>query len=157
MNGKIVGGIIVVSALAVGILVYWTQIYAYYTEVAADGAQITLVNVATGAPEPILISDFKGIDGESSPIRYRACFTTPLSEATLSETYVIYDHPTPLTTPGWFDCFDAARIGHALETGEALAFLSERNIHDGVDRVVAVFPDGRAYAWQQLNETYQDD
>lgn len=157
MNGKIVGSIIVVSALVVGALIYWIQLYAYYTEVAADGAQITLVNVATGAPEPILIDNFEGIDSDSSPIRYRACFTTPLSEATLSETYVLYDKPTPLTTPGWFDCFDASEIGAALDSGEALAFLSARNIHDGVDRVVAVFPDGRAYAWQQLNEKYQDD
>ena len=32
-----------------------------------------------------------------------------------------------------------------------LAFLSEPDIHPGVDRVVAVFGDGRAYAWHQLN------
>jgi hypothetical protein len=38
------------------------------------------------------------------------------------------------------------------KAGEALAFLSEPNIHPGVDRVVAVFPDGRAFAWHQLNQ-----
>ena len=57
----------------------------------------------------------------------------------------------PLTAPGWFDCFDAVAIGEALEKGEAIAFLSQANIHPGVDRVVAVFPDGRAFAWHQLN------
>ena len=37
------------------------------------------------------------------------------------------------------------------ERGEALAFLSEPLKDYGMDRVVAVFPDGRAYAWHQLN------
>ncbi len=55
-----------------------------------------------------------------------------------------------MTAPGWFDCFDANAIGEALERGEALAFLSQAEIAVGVDRVVAVFPDGRAYAWHQL-------
>jgi hypothetical protein len=157
MNGKIIGSFIVITALVAGVAIYWLQLYAYYTEVSADTAQVTLVNIATGAPEPLLIDNFEGIDAISSPIRYRACFTTAMSEASLSETYLAYDNPTPLTAPGWFDCFDAEAIGEALERGEALAFLSQKNIHDGVDRVVAVFPDGRAYAWQQLNEKYQED
>ena len=50
----------------------------------------------------------------------------------------------------------AAAIGAALETGEAVAFLSQANSHPGVDRVVAVFPDGRAYAWHQLNDSLED-
>ena len=74
----------------------------------------------------------------------------------MTETYAVYDAPTPLTAPGWFDCFDAEAIGTALEAGEAFAFLGQKNIHDGVDRVVAVFPDGRAYAWNQLNEKYSE-
>ena len=45
----------------------------------------------------------------------------------------------------------AARIGEALEKGEAIAFLSQANIAPQIDRVVAVFPDGRAYAWHQLS------
>jgi hypothetical protein len=42
-------------------------------------------------------------------------------------------------------------IGAALETGQALAFLSTRDVTWGVDRVVAVMPDGRAFAWNQIN------
>jgi hypothetical protein len=74
----------------------------------------------------------------------------------LSETYRLYDNPTPLNAPGWFDCFDAAAIGAALEKGEALAFLAEAEIRPGVDRVVAVFADGRAYAWHQLNGSLEN-
>jgi hypothetical protein len=69
----------------------------------------------------------------------------------LTETYRMYERAEPLVAPRGFDCFDAEAIGRALETGEALAFLSEPDIHLGVDRVVAVFGDGRAFAWQQLN------
>ena len=107
-------------------------------------------------PEAIVVENIEGIDADSSPLRFRACFTTPLTQATLTETYQLYDRPTPLTAPGWFDCFDADAIGEALERGEALAFLSQANIARGVDRVVAVFPDGRAFAWHQLNDTYKE-
>lgn len=156
MNGKIVGSFVVISALIFGAVVYYTQVYAFYDTVAAEDAGITIVNLATGQPEPVLVEGFEGIDGTSSPIRFRACFTLPLRAGTLTETYEAYANPTPLTGPGWFDCFDAEAIGKALETGEALAFLSQREIHDGVDRVIAVLPDGRAFAWHQLNDKYQD-
>lgn len=156
MNGKIVGSFIVLSALIFGVVVYYTQEYAFYDEVSLQDAGITMVNIATGEPEPVMVDGFEGIDGSSSPIRFRACFTLPMRTATLTETYEPYADPTPLTAPKWFDCFDAVEIGTALERGEALAFLSQHEIHDGVDRVIAVFPDGRAYAWHQLNEKYQD-
>ena len=50
-----------------------------------------------------------------------------------------------------FDCFDAEAIGAALESGEAIAFLSAADVIWGVDRVIAVLPDGRAFAWHQIN------
>ncbi len=107
-------------------------------------------------PEEMLANDVEAIDADSSPLRFRACFRTPESLALLTESYVIFDEAAPLVAPGWFDCFDAAAIGEALETGEAIAFMGEKNIKDGIDRVVAVLPDGRAYAWHQLNEKYAD-
>ena len=117
---------------------------------------MSLTNIATGEPEPILFENFEGIDGSSSPIRYRACFTAQMSFAAITETYLDYEGATPLTAPGWFECFDAEAIGAALEAGEAFAFLGTKNILDGVDRVVAIYPDGRAFAWNQLNEKYAE-
>ena len=38
-----------------------------------------------------------------------------------------------------------------------VAFLSVADITRGVDRVVAVFPDGQAFAWHQLNDTLTVD
>jgi len=162
-TGKIFAGVIVISALAVGAAVYYLQVYAYYDKVsysddpAMQGAtQIRLTSLATNEPEPILVEDFQGIDADSSPLRFRACFTTSQSQAMLTETYVTIEKPVPLNGPKWFDCYNAQDIGAALESGEAIAFLGENEIHDGVDRVVAVFPDGRAFVWHQLNDKYEE-
>jgi hypothetical protein len=140
------------TAILAGAAMYYLQVYAYYDPVnpASAAAEMRLTTLE-GVVEPILADDFDGIDSGSSPIRFRACFTTPQSIAMLTETYKIYPGAVPLTAPAWFDCFDAAAIGGALEQGQAIAFLSEGNITYGVDRVIAVFDDGRAYAWHQIN------
>ena len=82
---------------------------------------------------------------------------TPLSQAMLTETYQVYDTAEPLVAPSWFDCFDAQKIGSALQSGEAIAFLSVQDIVPGIDRVVAVFPNGDAFAWHQLNDKLKDN
>ncbi|MDR0810566.1 MAG: DUF6446 family protein [Gemmobacter sp.] len=158
MNGKIVGGAIVLIALIAGVAMYWLQVYAYYVPATFEpGAEIMLTPILGDQPEAILAENVRGIDAQSSPLRFRACFHTPLSLGMLTETYKVYEQAEPLVAPPWFDCFDAGRIGAALETGEAIAFLSVQDIRQGVDRVVAVFPNGDAYAWHQLNDKLKDD
>ena len=144
------------TALFAGIAIYYLQVYAYYDKVNLETVDLRLTSVVSGQPEPVLVENVRAIDADSSPLRFRACYTMPNSIAMLTETFVIYDHPEPLTAPGWFDCFDANALGEALEKHQAIAFLAQENIHDGIDRVVAVFDDGRAYAWHQLNEKYKD-
>ncbi|MDP1669459.1 DUF6446 family protein [Phaeovulum sp.] len=155
MNGKAVGLILVFSALMTGAAVWYLQVYGYYDPIpaSAPGAEVRLTSLVTGQPEKILAAGFQGIDADSSPLRFRACFTTPLGLAVATESFKVYDAATPLNAPGWFDCFNAARIGGDLEAGTAVAFLSVADITPGIDRVVAIYPDGRAYAWHQLNET----
>lgn len=128
------------AAVAAGAGAYYAQVYGFYQRL--DAAPVRLAPDA----EPIAMSDFRAIDADSSPLRFRACFRTGARGA------VPYPDATPLTAPRWFDCFDARTIGADLAAGRAEAFLSERDIHPGVDRVVAIYPDGRAYAWQQLND-----
>lgn len=150
--GRIAVGFIVLTALIGGIGLWYSAEKAYYEPVAFQpGAEIRLVPLTGDLPEPILVSGVEGINATSSPIRFRACFATPLSLAMLTETYRPYDKAEPLVAPTAFPCFDAVAIGAALEKGEALAFLSEPNITYGVDRVVAVTGDGRGYAWHQIN------
>ena len=151
MIGRILIIGLLVTSLFAGAALYYLQVYAYYTEVAAEVANVQMTSVSSGVPEPILFENYNGIDSNSSPIRYRACFDTPLSQAMLTETYVTYEGATPLVAPGWFDCFDAEKIGDAIESGEAIAFMGVQDITYGVDQVVAVFPDGRGYVWQQIN------
>ena len=151
MTGKLVGAFILFIAAAAGIAVYWLQEYAYYTEAAfTPGAEIVLTPIESDQPEVILAENVQGIDADSSPLRFRACFVTPLTQGMLTETYRAYEGAEPLNAPSWFDCFDASAIGAALENGEALAFLSQSNVAPDVDRVVAVFADGRAFAWHQF-------
>lgn len=150
--GRIAVGAILLTALLGGIGLWYTAERAFYEPVAfTPGEEIRLVPFASDQPEAIVVAEVEGIDAPSSPIRFRACFTTPLSLAMLSETYQPYPDAIPLVAPAVFPCFDAAAIGAALQTGEALAFLSEPNIDFGIDRVVAVTGDGRGYAWHQIN------
>lgn len=142
-------------ALIGGIAIYYLQVYHWYEPVAEDSVAIQLISVATGEPEDIIADEFQGIDAESSPLRFRACFTTPMNHSVLTETYQLVDDAVPLTAPDWFDCYDASQIGADLESGTALAFLSQENIASGVDRIVAIYDDGRAFAWHQLNNCGQ--
>lgn len=152
MTGKILAGVLVLSAIAMGIGLWYTQIYAFYEPVNATGSEdVQMTLLATGEPEAVLYQDFEAIDAESSPIRYRACFTTTMSQALMTETYQSVEKATPLNAPGWFDCFDAAEIGAALQSGEALAFMGVENISYGIDRIVAVMPDGRGFSWHEIN------
>jgi hypothetical protein len=152
MIGKIIAGSIVGTALAAGVAMYYLQVYAYYEEVAATGSDdVQMTSLASGQPETILYENFKAIDSDSSPIRYRACFTTDHSQAMLTETYQTFDRAEPLVAPGWFDCFDAKEVGRALENGTALAFLGQENFRYGIDRIVAVMDDGRGFVWHQIN------
>lgn len=104
----VLSGILAVGLIA-GALLYYLQVYAYYRPVAAPlQDDITLVSLTTGLPEPIPFDDFTGIDADSSPIRYRACFTTPMSQATLTEVYQTYPGATPWSRPAGFPALTPA-------------------------------------------------
>ncbi|THH37401.1 histidine kinase [Aliishimia ponticola] len=151
VSGKFVGIVILLSGLIAGASLYYLQVYGFYAAVPAPQGGVQLVSVVSDAPEEIPVSGFEAIDADSSPIRYRACFQTDLSLAMLTETYVGLDAPAPRNAPYWFDCFDAENIGAELEAGTMLAFLGRKNIHYGVDQIVAISDDGRGYIWHELN------
>ena len=150
--GKFLAVAILISALVAGAALYYLQVYHFYEEVAATGTDdVKLTSLVTGAPEPVLYDEFQAIDADSSPIRYRACFTTTMSHPMLTETYELFERAEPLNAPGWFDCFDAQALGAALEDGRALAFLGQKDIQYGIDRIVAITEDGKGYVWHQIN------
>ena len=149
--GKILTIALLVTALLAGGALYYLQVYHFYREVqlASNGGEVAMkITLAGGEAVDLPARDFRGIDADSSPIRFRACFDTDLPQ---DAALVPYAAAEPLNAPGWFDCFDAPAIGAALQEGRARAYLGERNIEYGIDRVLAIYPDGRAFAWHQIN------
>lgn len=147
MNGRLLGVILLACGLAAGALLYYQQIFAYYDRLDPERVDIRITRGSLSGS--IEANNLTAIDAESSPIRFRACFRASGS-VTVGATR--YPDPEPLNAPFWFSCFDAAEIGADLEAGAARAFLGQENIIYGVDRVLAIYPDGRGYAWHQINE-----
>ncbi|WP_373356199.1 DUF6446 family protein [Pseudoroseicyclus sp. CXY001] len=133
-------------ALLLGGGMWYLQTRAFYFETEVEDVQLTAAE--TGELTPVRFENAKAIDATSSPIRYRACLVLPGLDP---EAFAPYPEAEPLTGPGWFDCYNAEAIGDALEAGEAVAVLGQANVTYGIDRVYALFPDGRAYAWHQIN------
>lgn len=152
MNGKVVAIVLALSAAIAGGAMYYLQVYGFYTEVQAEPGRDVSLTLLDGVAEPILYDNFRAIDADSSPIRYRACFTTTMSHPMLTETYRLVEDAEPRVAPGWFDCFDAEAIAGELAVGTALAFMGQKNVHYGVDRIVAITEDGRGYVWHELND-----
>lgn len=144
MTGRIAALVIVLTAAIAGIAMYYLQVYGYYTELPAQDQY----EIATAdGPQILSIRDFRGIDSDSSPLRYRACFTLDAPLPALVDRA----HTEPLNAPGWFDCFDAETIGEDLLAGDARAVMVHENQPWGFDRVMALYPDGRAYVWPMTN------
>ncbi len=152
MTGKLLAILLLVSAALAGGGMYYLQVYGFYYDVApSPGEDVALLVDGADAPVAIEYSGFQAIDADSSPIRFRACFDTDLTLDELQSTYQLADEATPLTAPGWFDCYDAVALADALKSGQAQAFIGQKNIHYGVDRIVAVTQDGKGYIWHALN------
>lgn len=142
MNGKVIGIFLIAAGAIGGAAMYWLQVYAFYERVD----DVALAVTEDGVARPLAATGIQAIDATSSPIRFRACFE--VADGTSGDAY---EDAVPLNAPGWFDCFDAEAIGDALASGQAQAYLGQFNVIYGIDRVIAVFPDGRAFAWHQIN------
>ena len=141
---------LILTALLAGIAMYYLQVYGFYEDVdELTGAQAIMVTRADGTTQPVAVSGFRAIDAQSSPIRYRACFT--LDPAAVADA-APYPGATPLNGPGWFQCYSSKALTADLESGAARAVLGQTEIRPDVDRVLIVYPDGRAFAWHQFNE-----
>lgn len=142
MKGSVLMGGIIGVALATGAGLWYSLQFAYYTEVSG------LDQVAVGG-EPWPVSNYRGIDGDSSPLKLRACFTV---DREYDPVGTQNDEATPLGAPFWFDCFDAEQITLDLKAGVATAIVAEENEPFGFTSYIARYPDGRAYMWRQIND-----
>lgn len=150
-TGKILASMIVLSAVLAGLAMYYLQVYGFYSPLdEAEGAAEIHATAADAAVIPLGVSEFRGIDADSSPLRYRSCFQ--IGDMAALEGAARFEGATPLVGPRWFSCFSARALTADLESGAATAYLGQSEIHPDVDRVIAVYPDGRAFAWHQFND-----
>jgi len=142
--GRIVAVALLASGLLAGGGMFYLQVWGYYDRL--DPRDSLSLQTATG-PVDLPVTDFQGIDSDSSPLRARACFTLagPLPDLPVAAP------ATPLNPPFWFSCFDAPAIAADLAAGRAQAVVIEGNFRFGFDRVMAHYPDGRAFLWSQMN------
>lgn len=146
MSGKVfISGFLVFVALF-GAALFYFQNFAFYQRVAGlESIDVQGVAVA--------VSDYEGIDARSSGLKRRGCFRVDPGDFS---GLAAFGRAKPLNPPFWFDCFDPDTLAHDLESGAAQAYLAATEEFDGIDRVVAVYPDGRAYEWRQLNEKFAE-
>ena len=141
MKGRtLVIGFLAFLALFAAALV-WAQVFAFYHR-------------ETSAPElgPLRVSDYRGIDAASSPLKLRGCFRLdPAAAAGLAPA----PDATPLVAPFWFRCFDAGQLTRDLATGAARGYAVARDAPEGFDLMLAAYPDGRGYLWRQLNDRFE--
>ena len=147
MNGKRFILLFLCSLIIFTAALFYFQNYAYYD--ATDVKQ----NIFFGNKR-YEISNYQGIDSESSGLKLRECFVVDkLDDVDLPK----YEKPTPLTAPFWFKCFNAENITKDLADGKASAFLFKKEEFDGIDKVIAIYPDGTSYRWRQLNNKYMKE
>jgi hypothetical protein len=131
---------------------WWFQTRAYYAPIESADLFVTTL---TGEVLTLTPETFEGIDADTSPLRFRVCFT--LDEAGLAAAGQGAPSRSPRPSP--------RRAGSTASTPPPSArrwrparprpSSRERNARAGVDRVFAVFPDGRVYGWHQLNGTLE--
>lgn len=162
MRGRTVAALLLASAAVAGAALWYMQVYGQYRLIALgpdaipEQGTFREPEISGGFAPGLRVSNFEGISGRSSPLKYRSCFAVESGIDELTSAFEQHPDPTPLIAPRWFRCFDAKAIGRAIEAGEATALLLKRNVGDGVDRVAAILPDGRGFAWNQLNDRYKD-
>lgn len=91
------------------------------------------------------VTGYEGIGLPSKPLDLRACFTF---DGAVPEGPAA-PRALPPEGPGWFDCFDGAAIAADIAAGRASAILAAPEEMPGADRVIAVYPNGRAFQWRQ--------
>ncbi len=142
MNGKLFVSVLLAFCLVFGAALWWFQTRAFYQTVEG----VTQVS-AYGDAFPV--SDYQGIDADTSPLKMRACFKVDWDYFPSDEYAEV---AAPLNAPGWFDCFDHEQIGADIKSGSATAILSDENMPYGIDTFIAQYEDGRAFMWRQINK-----
>lgn len=146
MTGKFFVISLLIFTIGFSIALYYFQVFAFYTK--ANG--LTSIEVFGRL---VTVQNYRGIDSVTSGLKLRGCFSVDIDEFSQLQEL---EKATPLAAPFWFSCFDHKNIQEAIDSGNAKAFLVSENEKDGIDRVVAIYPNGNAFQWRQLNSKFLD-
>ena len=131
------------------LLLFYFQNFAYYKTLQVKNRMLIEKKI-------VEVKNYNGIDASSSGLKLRECFR--IEDVHFDSTNLtVYKNPTPLNAPFWFECFNAESIAKDLKTNKAVAFLSKKEEFDGIDNVIAIYPDGRSYRWRQLHTKYTEE
>ena len=148
MNGRSLIFVFFAFLVIFTLILFYFQNFAYYE-------RLDVKNKLLIEKKMVEVTRYNGIDASSSGLKLRECFTI-IDESFDSKGLTKYQKPTPLNAPFWFGCFNAGSITKDLNTNKAVAFLSKKEEFDGIDKVIALYPDGSVFQWRQLNDKYMD-
>lgn len=129
-TGLIAAGI---TALAAGWWLYGRTVF-----------EPTVATEVRIAGEVYEVDRWIGVTAAGEPEKARACFRVERDIVAPPEL-----EPRPSAGPEWLNCFDPDFLAEALASGEAQAYVAERDDPEGWDRVIAVLAGNRVYMWHQ--------
>lgn len=145
-SGSLVALVIAATAALGGGVIYYLQNFEHYkpvtglTEISIGGARFG-------------VSDYDGLDHDGWPMRLRGCFKLSDPEGALAAGRATA-RAEPFGAPDWFECWNAAEIDADLKAGRAKAVIAETTGEGEFtrERIVVVYPDGRAFQWRRLQK-----
>ena len=145
-SGSWIGIAILLIAAIGGAMIFYLRNFEHYRQVS--GVEEITISGARFA-----VSNYQGLDHQSWPQRLRGCFRLKDPEGALALAKPAPD-AVPYAAPGWFECWNAEALHAALKDGSAKAVIAESHDRGGFvqERVVAIFPDGRAYQWRRQRD-----
>ena len=146
MNGRIFSISLIVFCAIFGGALFYFQVFAFYKKVD------TLSHIEVNG-NSIPVKNYEGIESASSALKLRGCFEV---DPSVFSDQQLAENPTPLAAPFWFKCFDYEYLHNQIVKGYPKVYLAQKNEYDGIDRLVLVFDNGKAYQWRQLNSKFLD-
>ncbi len=146
MSGRVFSISLILFCTIFGVVLFYFQVFAFYER--AD----TISHIEVSGNN-IPVKNYKGIKSASSALKLRGCFKV---DPSLFIGKPLAENPTPLAAPYWFKCFDHEYLHKQIIKGQPKVYLAKKNEYDGIDRLVLVFDNGKAYQWRQLNSKFLD-
>lgn len=127
---------LIIAVVAAAALAWWLSGHTTYQPTQA--ASVTI------AGDSYHVTRWSGVTVPGARQKDRACFRIKRTIAAPPEL-----QPRPTNGPQWLRCFDSGFIKQALASGDARAYVAQRDDPKGWDRIVVVLSGHRAYMWHQ--------